>query len=204
MIKLSVTGLDETIKNFEAWPRKFNEATVRALNAIGVQVEDEMIRELAHNTQLPRETIVRQFRTWPASLSHMAYNIVADNPMLQGSEDEPSGRAIVGRRNLEFAVSDLMRVTPSHEDEKVCHLCRAVINGSPYTVAELKRILPRMRGQFARVHPNCRCLAVPFRIRSKTQFNIARPGQGWEINEVTIRALVARLQGELDLIVMVR
>lgn len=202
-VSVNVSGLDESIQDFIEMIPRIDEAVARALNSIGAQVEDEMARALVLQTSLPDEVVRRQFERWPATVAKPSYNIVATNPMTRTNPDELSGRGIMGGRGREFAVSDLMRVV-SQNDGAVCDMCLAVIRDSPYTTRELKR---RTRGKWvgswAHIHPGCRCRIETFRLRRRQEFKVDMPGQGWEIDQKQIEALVNRLRGELELAVSV-
>jgi hypothetical protein len=152
-IKLDTAALLQWGKRQSQLPKEIRQATARSLNKVGRHALDTVVDRLSQESGLSPATVRRRFTLDLASENNLVFAINANQEIEINKSSRPMpGRSFAKRPDSYFREGELVNIV-TMGDDRVCPLCEALAEGSPYTIEEARAQIPH--------HRNCRCVVEP-------------------------------------------
>jgi hypothetical protein len=145
-IKLDTAALLQWGKRQSQLPKEIRQATARSLNKVGRHALDTVVDRLSQESGLSPATVRRRFTLDLASENNLVFAINANQEIEINKSSRPMpGRSFAKRPDSYFREGELVNIV-TMGDDRVCPLCEALAEGSPYTIEEARAQIPH--------HPN--------------------------------------------------
>lgn len=168
-------------------PKRTPRAIANSLNAAGDEILRQSIDYLADMTGLDVPDVQNAIAVRRATPSRLEWSMDASAITLEESPNwERPWESSSGDKS--FKSQQLLKIITS-EDFKVCPVCEEAAENSPYTPEDINKLAAKWKDyepphpvegpRTNLVHPNCRCVTVPWEVsrRLNVNFAAARPRQ---------------------------
>jgi hypothetical protein len=197
-IKIDSSDLLKFAAHFDKSKSKSKAAIAKAMNSVGDSVLEEVVNNLVKQTGFDSGTVRGLVRVSPATGKRLNWSLDASKVVPpSGDWSRPWQRRVTPL----IDGKQLVRIK-TVDDSDVCDFCEEIALGSPYTMEEAQRMQHKYHGLPGFLHPNCRCVMMPWNAFKKIPVKLGDKNSV-KSQLLTVRQLGKAVKDELKIIIRV-